>query len=258
MWRCCRVGYSTCAVYYCVAKYYWYPRQVDRIESCRFLLTNVKSLRQHPATRSTDWPKSYLLPFRHVRFAGRREQNLLDDYFALPPGNTKEDEPTPFFRNFVWSVANGTTAGQQRMRERHKELKVKEAKCRFHDTIWSHLHHANAHYNLTVVRRSHFINQLTQSPGVAFLVILCFIWLYLLSTVVGDLLSFIFIWIYLSSDSAPRLAPFDSAKTMYCQTIWSMAELLAEPSNPLLFIRPNDDSATDSAKIQKIWNFSYI
>ena len=36
------------------------------------------------------------------------------------------------------------------------------------------------------------------------------------------------------------------------QSIRLMAELLAEPSNPLLFIRPNDDSATDLPKIQKM------
>ena len=36
------------------------------------------------------------------------------------------------------------------------------------------------------------------------------------------------------------------------QTIRPMAELLTEPSNPLLFIRPNDDLATDSAILEII------
>ena len=43
-----------------------------------------------------DGPKR-LLPFGSARFAGRREWNLSYDYFTLPTGSTKENEPTPFF-----------------------------------------------------------------------------------------------------------------------------------------------------------------
>ena len=38
----------------------------------------------------------------------------------------------------------------EREEQPNKEWKVKEAKCRFHDTIRSHPHHPHAHYNLAV------------------------------------------------------------------------------------------------------------
>ena len=133
-------------------------------------------------------------------------------YFALSHGNTKEDEPTSFFRNFAcfavsWATSvpgscssvshlpKATATNKDRCPDspttlylptnptgidsptsfarstsRHQPscwlrptscttksereaLKVKEAKCRFHDTIRSHPHHAHAHahYNLLVV-----------------------------------------------------------------------------------------------------------
>ena len=44
-----------------------------------------------------DGPKR-LVSFGRNRFAGRREWNLSYDYFTLPPGCTKENEPTTFFQ----------------------------------------------------------------------------------------------------------------------------------------------------------------